>query len=251
MGFKKNKTPWNKGLHMWADKNHPRGSLGKSPRNKIEFSEKDKAEIKRLYEEELLNPEVISKRFKCSEMPIVRILKEMKVNMGQSFRRNILLKAGKMIAPHKDKFHSLNTKDKLSRIKKKLYSEGKLPTTFKLGQTAGINSYNWQGGISFEPYTSEFNNKFKKEIILRDNNCLICGSNNGLSVHHVNYNKLQSFKENCICLCGSCHTKTNFNRKQWQSFCQSLLFERYGYKYSQDGEMIINLNKEDKFLCGD
>lgn len=60
---------------------------------------------------------------------------------------------------------------------------------------------------------------------------MICGSNNRLSIHHIDYNKLNTIKENCVCLCNSCHTKTNFNREHWTKFFQSLMKERYGYDY--------------------
>ena len=37
----------------------------------------------------------------------------------------------------------------------------------------GKKSYLWQGGKSFEPYSPEFNKRFKKAIRERDNNCCI------------------------------------------------------------------------------
>ena len=103
----------------------------------------------------------------------------------------------------------------------------------------------WQGGISFEPYTKEFNNKFKRAIRKRDNQiCMLCGIhreklNKSLFIHHINYNKEMSIPQNCLSLCNSCHTKTNSNRKHWISFFQSLLSEKYGYEYSKNQEIII------------
>jgi hypothetical protein len=97
----------------------------------------------------------------------------------------------------------------------------------------------WQGGISFEPYGLNFNNGFKKIIKIRDNNsCMICHSNNRLNIHHIDYNKLNTIKENCICLCSSCHLKTNFNRSYYTSFFQSLLSKEYGYQYIIKSELI-------------
>lgn len=97
----------------------------------------------------------------------------------------------------------------------------------------GYNSkekhYNWQGGKSFEKWGINFNKTFKELIKLRDHTCVICGGENKLQVHHIDYNKLNSIKENCVALCVNCHMKTNFNRKQWTSFFQSLLNERYNY----------------------
>jgi 5-methylcytosine-specific restriction endonuclease McrA len=91
---------------------------------------------------------------------------------------------------------------------------------------------NWLGGKSFEPYSKEFNERFKELIKIRDNySCIICGSSNRLAIHHVDYNKLNSIKENCVCLCESCHTKTNFNREHWTKFFYSFLNTKYLYSY--------------------
>lgn len=80
----------------------------------------------------------------------------------------------------------------------------------------------WLGGKSFEPYCHKFNDELKEYV--RDKfgrQCFICGSpENGrkLSVHHVDYNKLQGCKGKTwtlIPLCNSCHPKTNRNRSHW------------------------------------
>ena len=107
----------------------------------------------------------------------------------------------------------------------------------------------WKGGISFEPYSKEFNNRFKKIVRKRDNQiCMLCTIHReklsrALDIHHINYNKKLTIKENCISLCKSCHTKTNFNRVHWIKFFHSLLSERYNYNYSELNEPIININE--------
>lgn len=109
---------------------------------------------------------------------------------------------------------------------------------------------NWQGGLSFEPYGIEFNNKFKRAIRKRDNQvCMLCGIHReklkkALDVHHINYDKKLTIPQNCISLCRKCHIKTNQNRKHWVKFFQSLLSEKYGYGYSLEGEIILELNNE-------
>lgn len=62
-----------------------------------------------------------------------------------------------------------------------------------------------------------------------------------------NKNKLNSLPQNCVCLCNSCHSKTNFNRVHWIKFFQSLLAERYGYKYDENQNIILNLNNQLNF----
>ncbi len=107
---------------------------------------------------------------------------------------------------------------------------------FSLNRT-GKKHPQWLGGISFEPYDQNFNRQFKKFIRERDNNtCMLCNTHRSklkitLSVHHIDYDKLNTTKENCLSLCWSCHSKTNFNRKHWIIFFQSLLKEKYGYEY--------------------
>lgn len=109
------------------------------------------------------------------------------------------------------------------------------------------NNPNWQGGLSFIPYTEEFNNKLKRLIRKRDNYvCMLCRIHQeklsyALSIHHINYNKKLSIPQNCISLCKKCHSIVNFNRKKWVQFFQSLLIENYNYKYNENTEVIINI----------
>lgn len=98
----------------------------------------------------------------------------------------------------------------------------------------GENNPRWQGGVSFEPYCSKFNNQFKEKIRNQYNRkCFICGKSeieNGrrLDVHHVDYNKdclCDNSKCSFIPLCISCHSKTNSNREYWEEYLQSKLLE--------------------------
>lgn len=83
----------------------------------------------------------------------------------------------------------------------------------------GEKSHFWKDGISFKPYTPLFNKELKKIIKERDKNrCLICKKQQRLMIHHIDYNKKNCSPENLITLCNSCHSKTNTNRKQWETF---------------------------------
>ena len=80
----------------------------------------------------------------------------------------------------------------------------------------GENNPAWRGGITERPYPYSFNKALKSEIIKRDGGkCYICGKNNDLVVHHIDYNKDNCNPNNLITLCRSCHSKTNFNRGYW------------------------------------
>jgi len=79
----------------------------------------------------------------------------------------------------------------------------------------------WNGYVSFEPYGVEFNDKLKEQIRQRDNYiCQECGKTQEelgrkLDVHHIDYDKKNNDPNNLICLCHSCHMKTNHNREYW------------------------------------
>lgn len=112
---------------------------------------------------------------------------------------------------------------------------------------SGEKNSGWLGGKSFEPYTKDFNNKFKRAIRKRDNQiCMLCNIHReklktALDVHHINYDKILSIKENCISLCKSCHMKTRIDRNKWEYFFQSLLYEKYNYEY-KNGKVVLKLS---------
>ena len=97
-----------------------------------------------------------------------------------------------------------------------------------IGYKAGKKHYNWQGGISFEPYTPEFNGQLKESIKKRDNDtCRLYGENKGLAIHHIDYNKKNNNEDNLITLCRSCNSIVNFNRLYWINFFKVQIYELY------------------------
>lgn len=110
----------------------------------------------------------------------------------------------------------------------------------------GALSPSWRGGLSFEPYTLDFNDQFKELIRKRDNHCcLICNKSQKelwykLSVHHVDYNKKNSFSQNCVSLCSDCHRKTNTNREEWKMFFRKLLQRLYSYEYTEEQKVVYD-----------
>jgi len=114
---------------------------------------------------------------------------------------------------------------------------------------SGENSHSWLGGKSFEPYNYKFNKEFKNLVRLRDNFCCMnCGiseqksillRNRKLSIHHIDYDKLNTCLMNCITLCATCNNKSNFNRNYWTNYFQSLLNEKYNYQYKLLIECIL------------
>jgi len=102
----------------------------------------------------------------------------------------------------------------------------------------GEKNWNWRGGISYLPYSPEFNNELKKQIKKRDNYaCIECGKKEtdcidrngkcyGLQIHHIDYNKQNNNIINLVTLCNICHSKTNFKRKEWTKYYKELVGEK-------------------------
>lgn len=68
--------------------------------------------------------------------------------------------------------------------------------------------------------------RWAKQIRKRDNyTCQLCGKR-GNFVHHIDYNKDNFNLGNGVCLCNSCHTKTNTKREYWMSLFHSVIITR-------------------------
>ncbi len=193
--------------------------------NKIKFTYEQEKEIVRLYEKELLESKKIGKLFNCGEKPIFRILKKHSINTKHSHRLKLLIEAGKIPRTNSG--------------------------SFKEGMMEGEKNPAWLGGISFEPYGIEFNRKLKRTIRERDGCCMLCKIDfedlkllkRKVHIHHINYDKQCNLPQNLITLCNKCHMKTNFDRDIWTEHFQKLLSNLYNYKYSENNEITLNLNK--------
>ena len=113
------------------------------------------------------------------------------------------------------KHRSEKTKNKMSLSHKGISPSKK---TRKLMSEAhkGEKSYLWRGGISFEPYSTDWTQTLKRSIRERDHYiCQLC-LQEGCSVHHIDYNKKNCNPNNLITLCVGCNSKVNSNRNYWQ-----------------------------------
>ena len=96
---------------------------------------------------------------------------------------------------------------------------------------SGENHWNWQDGISDNPYPQEFKKELKQQILERDDHtcqCPNCTIENPkrMHVHHIDYDKKNNNPKNLITLCGSCHIKTNYNRKYFTEFYQNIMINK-------------------------
>lgn len=116
---------------------------------------------------------------------------------------------------------------------------------FKKGQIP----WNWQGGISFEPYCPKWNRNLRKRIRnFYKNECILCGKSKldnkeELSCHHVEYNKQACCDGKPVhfaSLCRSCHAKTTSssseNRQRYLDMIHRIIYEVYDGKsyYTKD-----------------
>ena len=83
----------------------------------------------------------------------------------------------------------------------------------------GEKAPNWRGGISFDPYSPDFNGELKSLIKSRDKNqCRICHKTVNLAIHHIDYNKKNTNFDNLLTVCRMCNARLNFNRETYAKY---------------------------------
>lgn len=218
----KGKTAWNKGL-KGCSCGWPKGKpMSVESRLKMAESQKGNKNAKgHIVSDEV--KKIISDANKGNQSQLGRKHTE------EECRKISEAKAG--VSPwNKGKHFSEESRRKMSdsRKGKEPWNKGKSDVysaeTLKVMSEAkqGEKSPAWNGGKSFEPYCTKFNNAFKERI--RDKfkrSCFLCGAHeNGKRhhVHHIDYNKTSICNGRSwafVTLCSPCHTKTNFNRWYW------------------------------------
>lgn len=261
----------NKPLSKETRKNMSIARMGNKSGQKFYHTKEEVKKIIDMYFIKKVSMDNIGKVFGCGRSPVKRVLVE---NNLKTFRK------GK-ISPRKNKtFEEIYGEEVAKIVKEKMSILGKgkhrsPKTEFKKGHITWIKNKklpkeykdkisktriergvakgeknpafnNWS---SKKPYDKKWTHQFRNLVRKRDNNiCLACNIHReklkrALDVHHADYNKLNTFPQNCISLCRNCHAKTNFNREHWTKFFQSLLAERYGYEYSKEKEIIFTFGK--------
>ena len=113
------------------------------------------------------------------------------------------------------------------RMKGNQHTKGYKPSIETLIKLSGPNHWNWQGGISAEPYCDVWLDKeYKESIRKRDNykcqnpSCWNNYNHLTLHIHHIDYNKKNCHPFNLISLCNSCNSRANHNRLFWEKLYQ-------------------------------
>jgi len=122
-------------------------------------------------------------------------------------------------------------------IKWNYWQQGNRCPFCALINNVGSGHWNWQGGISFDPYCSIWKDQeFKNDIKLRDgfvccNPLCISKNPNSLVLHHIDYDKKNCNLNNLITLCRSCNAKANFDKEWHQNYYKNILFKKYNYSF--------------------
>jgi hypothetical protein len=144
---------------------------------------------------------------------------------------------------HTGKRHSEETKRLLSELKKGKPSPRKgakhtKETRIKMScRIRGIPVEEFDKFIWCEGYCEKFDTPFKERVReFFGRRCVECGKDekdngrNRLYVHHVNYDKqtcCNTASKLFVCLCGTCHSKTNGNREYWKQHFTDIINTKY------------------------
>lgn len=104
----------------------------------------------------------------------------------------------------------------------------------------GISIEEWDGFSWMGDYCEKFDHPFRERVRnFFGRKCVNCGKlesdNNGrkLSVHHVTYDKNMCCHEGkplFVCLCTSCHAKTQAHREHWKQRFIEIIYIQFGGK---------------------
>lgn len=215
---------------LYKNKIELKGNKGKPSGRKLKLDEK---EIIDLYKNKNFSSIQIAKMFNCDYSVITGILK----NNGIIIKGTEFFLKGKHNSPETE------------------FKKGDIPTfetrKKRSASQQGIPLEKWEKFTRFEPYTELFNKAFKLAIKQRDGfMCLKCGMREEdhlklfkakEHIHHIDYIKENTFFENCCLLCRRCNLEVNSDREIWTKHFQALLSKRYGYQYSENGEIIVEV----------
>ncbi len=97
----------------------------------------------------------------------------------------------------------------------------------------GVTASNYIHGEGNLPYSLNFSSKLKLKIRIRDSfTCQNCNIEENehkllygavLTIHHIDYDKLNCKEENLITICKKCNSTANGNRNYWEKYYKELI----------------------------
>jgi hypothetical protein len=133
--------------------------------------------------------------------------------------------------PMRNKSHTEKTKQKMSSIRKGRKFSHAHKQNLSKSHTAD-NHWNWQGGISCEPYCTQWTDKEYKNWLKYDRDGGKCqnpqcnGNSAKICLHHINYDKKDCRPINLITVCNSCNLQANHNRDWHESYYTEIMRRR-------------------------
>jgi len=197
--------------------------------NREGFRENQKKKMEKLWKD----PAFRKKQNEGMNQPEV---KEKMIILAKQKMQNPEIK-NKMIRTMKRKFSDPDFRKMISKrtkegMKEKGYTSEVISKLTKEGMKdldlSGPNSASWRGGLSYQGYCADWNDKEIKEYILeRDNytcqNPYCWKTSDKIARHHIDYDKKNCIPENTITVCNSCNGRANGNRKYWKRLYRRIL----------------------------
>lgn len=101
--------------------------------------------------------------------------------------------------------------------------------TYRSMISSGENNPSWNGGLSRSPYPYNWSS-ISKSIIERDGSVCMnpsCGSTDKrITVHHIDYDKMNCDPSNLISVCETCNSVANFGRSKWYEYYMEIQNKR-------------------------
>lgn len=194
--------------------------------------------LNELYLIRYMSANKIGKKYNCSKIPILRLLKLYDIPLRSksensrfqirtkksNLKRSLTLKGRP--SPNKGKKLTKDWKKKISnslkgRIITKKHRER---IRIALRKRTGKLCPAYIDGRSYKEYSSKFKGYIRKNILKRDNCiCQLCYSKYSkkeLEIHHRDVNKFNDKESNLITLCKKCHLEMHYVINGWRKECR-------------------------------